>query len=61
MPVNVTSRKPNFKNKRSHALNSSRKKQALNLQTVRLENGERIRISNKELRTAKKANKVKEA
>ncbi len=60
MPVNVTSRKPNFKNTRSHALNASRKKQGLNLQTVRLETGERVRVSNKELRTVKKAVKVKD-
>lgn len=61
MAVNVTSRKPNFKNKRSHALNASRKKQGLNLQVVRLESGERVRVSNKELRTVKKAVKVKDA
>ncbi len=61
MAVNVTSRKPNFKNKRSHALNASRKKQGLNLQVVRLESGERVRVSNNELRTVKKAVKVKDA
>ncbi len=60
MAVNVTSRKPNFKNTRSHALNATRKKQGLNLQVVRLDNGEKVRVSNKELRTAKKASKVKD-
>ena len=47
MAINVTSRKPNFKNLRSHALNATRKKQGLNLQVV-------IRISAKELRTFRK-------
>lgn len=58
MPVNVSNRKPNFKNTRSKSLNYSRKKQSLNLQTVRLTNGEKIRVSAKELRSAKKDQKV---
>lgn len=58
MSVNVSKRKPNFKNKRSKSLNASRKKQSLNLQTVKLENGKKVRMSAKELRTAKKDHKI---
>lgn len=54
MATNVTARKPNFKNLRSHARNKTSKKQGLNLQVVRLESGERVRVSAKELRTLKK-------
>ena len=39
MAVNVTKKKPLFGNKRSHALNATRKKQGVNLQTVTLEDG----------------------
>lgn len=53
MAINVTSRKPNFKNLRSHALNATRKKQGLNLQVVKI-NGTKIRISAKELRIFRK-------
>ena len=60
MAVKVTSRKPLFGNKRSHALNATRKKQGVNLQVVRLEDGTKVRVSARELRTARKGNKVKE-
>ena len=53
MAINVTSRKPNFKNLRSHALNATRKKQGLNLQVVKI-NGTKIRNSGKKLRTFRK-------
>lgn len=55
MAINVTERKPNFKNIRSHALNATRKKQGLNLQVVRTMDGRRVRISAKEARLLKKA------
>ncbi|MDD6224143.1 MAG: L28 family ribosomal protein [bacterium] len=58
MAVKVTKKKPLFGNKRSHALNATRKKQGVNLQTVRLEDGTKVRISARELRTSRKDQKV---
>ena len=59
MAINVTGRKPNCSaRQRSHALNTTNKKQNLNLQVVRLADGTRVRVSNKELRTLKKDSKV---
>ena len=60
MAVKITNKKPLFGNKRSHALNATRKKQGVNLQTVRLEDGTRVRVSARELRTARKDEKVEE-
>jgi len=60
MAVKVTSKKPLFGNKRSHALNATRKKQGVNLQTVTLEDGTRVRLSARELRTFRKDQKVEE-
>ena len=59
MAVKVTNRKPLFGNKRSHALNATRKKQGVNLQVVRLEDGTKVRVSARELRTSRKDAKVK--
>ena len=56
MAKNLSNRKPNIKNLRSHALNSSKKKQSLNLQVVTLDDGQNIRLSAKEAKTLKKAN-----
>ncbi len=58
MAVNVTSRKGNVKNKRSHALNATKKRQNLNLQVYRLEDGTKVRISAKEKRTLLKNEKA---
>lgn len=58
MAKKITNRKPNVKNLRSHALNATKKKQALNLQVVRLEDGTRIRISTKDKRTLLKDQKA---
>ena len=60
MAVKVTNRKPLFGNKRSHALNATRKKQGVNLQVVRLEDGTKVRVSARELRTSRKGTTVKE-
>ena len=60
MAVKVTSKKPLFGNKRSHALNATRKKQGVNLQVVKLEDGTKVRVSARELRTARKGATVKE-
>jgi ribosomal protein L28 len=55
MAKNESNRKPNIKNLRSHALNATKKKQKLNLQVVTLENGEKVKLSAKEIRNMKKA------
>ena len=57
MAKNLSSRKPNVKNLRSHALNSTKKKQGLNLQVVTLDDGNKARISMKEKRSMDKMNK----
>ena len=58
MAVNVSNRKPNFKNIRSHAFNATKKKQGLNLVVVRDVNGKKYRVSAKELRTLKKDQQI---
>ena len=58
MAVNVTTRKGNVKNTRSHALNATKKRQDLNLQVYRLEDGTKVRLSTKEIRTLKKNEKA---
>ena len=58
MAVNVSNRKGNVKNIRSHALNSTKKRQKTNLQVVKLDDGSKVRLSVKEIRTM---NKNKEA
>ena len=47
MAVNVTTRKDNVKNMRSHALNATKKRQDLNLQVYRLEDGTKVRACKK--------------
>ena len=58
MAVNVSNRKGNVKNIRSHALNATKKRQNLNLQVYRLEDGTKVRISAKEKRTLLKNEKT---
>lgn len=60
MAINITAKKPLFGNKRSHALNATRKKQSVNLQPVRLADGTKVRLSARELRSLRKNEKVKE-
>lgn len=60
MAVKVTGKKPLFGNKRSHALNATRKKQGVNLQVVRLEDGTKVRLSAREIRTSRKDQEVSE-
>ncbi len=60
MAVKVSSKKPLFGNKRSHALNATRKKQNVNLQVVTLEDGTKVRLSAREIRTSRKNQKVEE-
>lgn len=58
MAVNVSSRKGNVKNKRSHALNATKTRQKLNLQTYKFADGTKKRISTKEKRTILKNEKA---
>lgn len=58
MAVNVTTRKGNVKNKRSHALNATKKRQNLNLQVYTLEDGTKVRLSTNEIRTLNKNEKT---
>lgn len=57
MAVKVTNKKPLFGNRRSHALNATKHAQKPNLQKVTLENGLKVRISARELRSLKKNSK----
>ena len=54
MPKNESNKKPNVKNMRSHALNATKRQQKPNLQTVKLEDGTKVRISAREKRTLDK-------
>lgn len=58
MAIKITSKKPLFGNIRSHALNATRHAQKPNLQVVTLENGLKVRLSTRELKTLKKASKA---
>ncbi|MSR85191.1 50S ribosomal protein L28 [Candidatus Uhrbacteria bacterium] len=49
----LTGKKANFGNSRSHSNIATKRRQNVNLQTVRI-NGKRIRISTRALRTIKK-------
>ena len=61
MAKKVTSSKPLFGNRISHACNATRHAQKPNLQKITLDNGESIRISARELRSLKKTSKNIEA
>ena len=54
MAIKVTNKKPLTGNKRSHALNATKKQQKPNLQVVTLDDGTAVRMSARELRTLKK-------
>ncbi|MDD2377284.1 MAG: L28 family ribosomal protein [Bacilli bacterium] len=54
MAKKITSKTPLFGNKRSHALNATRHAQKPNYQKVKLDNGETIIMTARELRTLKK-------
>lgn len=55
MAKNVSNRKNNVANNRPFSLKATKKTQNVNLQTVTLEDGKKVRMSTKEIRTAKKA------
>lgn len=58
MAVKVTGKKPLFGNRRSHSCKATRHAQKPNVQTVTLENGLKVRISARDLRTLKKNDKL---
>ena len=55
MAKKVTNTTPLFGNKRSHACNAVRHAQKPNYQRVKLDNGETVIMTSRELRTLKKA------
>ena len=56
MATKVTTKKPLFGNRRSHALNATKMHQNPNLQTFTI-NGEKVKLSAREARTMRKADK----
>lgn len=58
MAKNVSTRKGNVKNKRSHSLRATKTLQQLNKQVVRDENGNKVRRSVKEIRASRKMEKA---
>lgn len=61
MAKKITSKKSLFGNRRSHSLRATRHAQKPNLQKVTLENGEKVILSARELRTLRKNSKKVEA
>lgn len=57
MATKLTEKKPLFGNRRSHSLRATRHAQRPNLQKVTLEDGSKVVMSARELRTMRKANK----
>lgn len=60
MATKLTTKKALFGNRRSHSLRATKHAQKPNLQQVTLENGEKVILSARELRTLKKASKTTE-
>ena len=61
MANKMTAKKPLFGNRRSHSLRATKHAQKPNLQKVTLENGEKVVMSARELRTLRKtSNNVSE-
>jgi large subunit ribosomal protein L28 len=54
MAKKATAKKPLFGNRRSHSLRATRHAQLPNLQKVTLEDGTKVKMSARELRTLKK-------
>lgn len=57
MATKLTSKKPLFGNRRSHSLRATRHAQKPNLQQVCLEDGTKVVMSARELRTLRKTSK----
>lgn len=60
MANKVTGRKALFGNRRSHSLRATRHAQKVNLQNMTLEDGTKVVLSAREIRTLRKANKKAE-
>lgn len=61
MANKLTSKKPLFGNRRSHSLRATRHAQKPNLQQIRLEDGTKVVMSARELRTLRKVSNKKNA
>ena len=61
MANKVTGRKALFGNRRSHSLRATRHAQKVNLQKMTLEDGTKVVLSAREIRTLRKASKNNEA
>ncbi|MDD3453519.1 MAG: bL28 family ribosomal protein [Bacilli bacterium] len=57
MAKKLSERKSLFGNRRSHSLRATRHAQKPNFQKVTLENGEKVVLTTREIRTLKKASK----
>ena len=60
MAIKVTSKKPLFGNRRSHALNATKHTQKLNLQNVTLSDGAKIKVTAREAKKYRKDIKANE-
>lgn len=60
MANKVTGRKALFGNRRSHSLRATRHAQKVNLQNMTLEDGTKVVLSAREIRTLRKASKQTE-
>lgn len=58
MAVNLSNKKPNSANSKSHSCRRTKRQQKLNLQVVRLDDGTRIRLSAQEKKTLNKYNNI---
>lgn len=54
MAIKATEKKPLFGNRRSHACNATRHKQSLNLQTITLEDGTKVKVTAREAKKYRK-------
>ncbi len=57
MSKKMTSKKPQFGHNRSHALNATAKKWRLNLQKITLADGRKVKLTAREIKNLKKAEK----
>ena len=57
MAIKATSKKPLFGNRRSHALNATKKKKKLNLQNVTLSDGTKVKVTAREAKKYRKDTK----
>lgn len=58
MATKQTAKKPLSGNRRSHSCRATKHAQKPNLQVVKLENGKKVRMSAREIRTANKTEKA---